>query len=363
MRIGVEGEPSAVVAQHTGQGLYIHAAGEGHRGESMAQIVEANTLLNARRRQQLPVDPGHCVRAPVAAGAGRWEQDGIVRVLFMLPHQHVHRLLGQRHLADGVLGFRLRYHQLSVDPGDLLAHREDAVLYIQVIPPQRQQLPTPQAAGQFQEEHGQDAVLLRLTEIYPQLLWRDDGHLLFLLGRDTAIVAGVIRNDPLLDRLLQRRGEHHVDAPHCASRQGRVGLFLEPLHPPAGLGVVVHLLDLDGGEPLEFYSSDSRYDVVFDHVLIGLCGVGPDHRLAVGFKPQPAPLRHGVVLVVVHRDAPVVPDGPVQFLLALGPCLGGYAFLDGPAGGGVDALGVSALPAAIGLSADAALAVCSFLCH
>ena len=64
--------------------LYIHAAGEGHRGESMAQIMEANTLLNTRVRQQFPVDPGHRVRAPVAAGAGRREQDGIVGVLFML---------------------------------------------------------------------------------------------------------------------------------------------------------------------------------------------------------------------------------------------------------------------------------------
>ena len=38
VRIGVEGEPSAVMAQHSGQGLYIHAAGEGHGCESMAQI-------------------------------------------------------------------------------------------------------------------------------------------------------------------------------------------------------------------------------------------------------------------------------------------------------------------------------------
>ena len=86
-----------------------------------------------------------------------------------------------------------------------------------------------------------------------------------------------------------------MDASHRASRQGCVGLFLEALHSPAGLGIIVHLLDLDSGEPLEFHSSDSRYDVVFDHVLISLCGVGADHRLAVGFKPQPAPLRHSIV--------------------------------------------------------------------
>ena len=35
MRIGVQGEPGAVVAQHTEQSLDIHATGEGHRGKSM----------------------------------------------------------------------------------------------------------------------------------------------------------------------------------------------------------------------------------------------------------------------------------------------------------------------------------------
>ena len=122
MRIGVESKPGAVVAQHAGQRLHIHAAGEGHRGKSMAQIMEANMLLDACLRQQLSVDSGHCVRAPVAAGAGRREQEGAVRVLFMLLHQQGHRLLGQRHLADGVLGFWLCHHQLPVDAGNLLAH-------------------------------------------------------------------------------------------------------------------------------------------------------------------------------------------------------------------------------------------------
>ena len=84
--------------------------------------MEANALLDARIRQQFPVDPGYCVRAPVAAGAGRREQEGVVRVLFMLLHQHIHGLLGQRYLADGVLGFRLRHHQFPVDPSDLLAY-------------------------------------------------------------------------------------------------------------------------------------------------------------------------------------------------------------------------------------------------
>ena len=134
MRIGIQGKPSAEVAQHTGQRFYIHAAGEGHGSESMAQIMEAHMLLNAGLCQQLPVDSGHCIRTPVAAGAGRREQEGIVRVLSMLLHQHIHRLLGQRHPAHGVLRFQLCYHQLPVDVGDLLAHREDAVFHVQVAP-------------------------------------------------------------------------------------------------------------------------------------------------------------------------------------------------------------------------------------
>ena len=41
VRIGVERKPCAIVAQHAGQGLHIHAAGEGHRCESVTKLVEA----------------------------------------------------------------------------------------------------------------------------------------------------------------------------------------------------------------------------------------------------------------------------------------------------------------------------------
>ena len=70
MRIGVEGKPGAEVAQHAGQGLCVHATGEGHGGKRVPEIVETHVLLDAGLLQQLAVDPGHRVRAPVAAGAG-----------------------------------------------------------------------------------------------------------------------------------------------------------------------------------------------------------------------------------------------------------------------------------------------------
>ena len=101
-----------------------------------------------------------------------------------------------------------------------------------------------------------------------------------------------------------------MDAPDRTAGQGRVGLRIKPLYPPLGLGIVVHLLDLDGGEPLELDHPDGRHNVVLDDIPVVLGGVGADHRLAVGLEPQPAPLRHGVVLVVVHRDAPGCPGWP-----------------------------------------------------
>ena len=57
MRIGVQRKPGAEVAQHTGQGLYIHAAGDRHGRECVSEVMEAHMLLDARVFQQFPVDP------------------------------------------------------------------------------------------------------------------------------------------------------------------------------------------------------------------------------------------------------------------------------------------------------------------
>ena len=79
-----------------------------------------------------------------------------------------------------------------------------------------------------------------------------------------------------------------MDAPDRAAGESCIGLVFPPLYPSAGSGFIVQLLDLDGGEPFELDSSDGRYDVVFDHVLIGLCGVGWIADIFVLlFKPNP----------------------------------------------------------------------------
>ena len=57
VRVGVQSEPGAVMAQHTGQGFYIHAAGDCHGRKCVSEVMEAHMLLDARVFQQFPVDP------------------------------------------------------------------------------------------------------------------------------------------------------------------------------------------------------------------------------------------------------------------------------------------------------------------
>ena len=154
-----------------------------------------------------------------------------------------------------------------------------------------------------------------------------------------------------------------MDAPHKGVGQGFTVLLRPALHPAVFLGLVVHPLDMDGRELPELDHTDGRDDVVFDDPFIALGGVVADVGLAVSFKPQAAPLRCGVVARVIERHAAILPNGFRQLFFALRLGLGGHAFLDGLAGDRVDALGISALPAAAGLFTDAALAVGSFLCH
>ena len=70
MRVGVQSKPGTIVTQHTGQGLYIHAAGDRHGRECVSEVMETYMLLDACIFQQFPVNPRHSIRAPVAACPG-----------------------------------------------------------------------------------------------------------------------------------------------------------------------------------------------------------------------------------------------------------------------------------------------------
>lgn len=71
----------------------IYERGETARSSLMRTEETLYKAMDACVFQQLPVDPRHGVRTPVAACPGRWEQDGVVRVQFVFLHQKVYRLL------------------------------------------------------------------------------------------------------------------------------------------------------------------------------------------------------------------------------------------------------------------------------
>ena len=70
MRVGVQSESGAEVAQHAGQGFHIHAAGDGHGREGVSEVMEAHMFLDACVFQQFAVDSRHGIRTPVAASPG-----------------------------------------------------------------------------------------------------------------------------------------------------------------------------------------------------------------------------------------------------------------------------------------------------
>lgn len=123
MGVGIKGEPRRVMPQHTGQGLGVHAALHGEGGEGVPEIVEPHAGVNPRSLQQLFVDAPDGLGAPVGAGLWGHEHQGAVGVALMLGDEQVHRLLGHRHLADGVLRLWLGHHQLTVLTGHLLVYR------------------------------------------------------------------------------------------------------------------------------------------------------------------------------------------------------------------------------------------------
>ena len=181
--------------------------------------MESHPFVDPRRTKQRLVEPPDGVRAPHPARPGGREQVRAVRVVLPVLHQQLHCLLRDGHRA---------YRVLRLGPG---------LLHVQIRPQQGQQLAPAQAAGQFQIEHGQHPPFFRLLEIGPNLLWRDDLHLFLLQLGNAAVFAGIVVDETLVHRLLERLIQHHVDAPHHPVGQAQVLHALPALHPAALLWI------------------------------------------------------------------------------------------------------------------------------
>ena len=194
--VGAEGEARAVVSQGTGQGFHIHPVLQRERCEGVPEIMEPD-VLRTDSLEDLLVGMPEGVRIKHPARLGRREHVGIPRMLLVLLHQQIHRLLRDRQDTDGIVGLGLAHHQFSLGAGHLLRDGDGSILHVQVCPEEGQQFSPSQSRGQLQVEGCQQAPLIRLHQIGSDLLFRQDLHLPLLHLRQLAASGGVHQNQPL----------------------------------------------------------------------------------------------------------------------------------------------------------------------
>ena len=81
--IGVQGEPSRVVTQGTGQRFHVHPAFQRQRGEGVAQVMESN-VFRADGFQNFVMGSPEGVRVIHGSGLGGRKQIRVCWVLFVL---------------------------------------------------------------------------------------------------------------------------------------------------------------------------------------------------------------------------------------------------------------------------------------
>lgn len=320
-------------------------------------------VLDPCRRKNLLVSVPEGVRVVHCPRLGRGEHIRVVRVFLVFQDKQIHRLLRDGDGADGVAGLGLAHLQLAVDAVHLLGHGDGHVLHVQVSPEKGQQLAPAQTTGQLQVICWKQTAPVGFLEVGADLLRQEHLHFLLLDFRELASLCRVGSNKPFLYRLFQCRVEDAMDTPDEAVAQTLVlqlDVFI-PLNPPGGFQLIVELLDLQGGELVQLDTADAGNDVLLDIIVVVICRLLSDGGFGVGLEPQPHPLSHRVFAAANNVHLPVFLNGTLQFFLAFFLRLGQHIFVDGLACYRVAARCVTALPAAIGALAQAALAVCSFL--
>ena len=218
------------------------------------------------------------VHLPGGAGG---EHIGIVRVPCVFLKEQIHRFLGNGYTPHGSLCLRPGEDHLAIWVADvLLADRDGAVSYIQVVPAESDQLALAETAHQFQIEHRQGVVLFRSGEVCADILRLEDIHFhLSDLGGD-AVIGRIAEDQPLLDRPLQGYVEHEVDAA-CSGGTEPLVSFFAGADPAMCSQILVELLEVAGGQLGEFNAADVGNDVTVDIKFVTVGGGQTDVGLCV----------------------------------------------------------------------------------
>lgn len=363
MGIGVQGEPCRVVAQDAGDRLGVHAVLDGQRCVGVAQVVEADILGDARFLAEGLVEPPYAVGTVHLPGDRGGKHDRVEGVLPMLLDQQLHRLLGEKHLADAVGRLGWADPHLALKPSRRFRDGQDLAFYVQVAPLKCHQLAPAQTSGQLQIEHSQHPMFFGGGQIVLDLLRREDVHLPLFLGRQAAGRRWVVGNEPLQYRLIETLTKHGVDSSNGADAERSILHALVLLHPARLPGMIVELLEVQGGEFVQLDRADAGDYMVLDQAAVIFGGGVLDGGLTVDLMPEPAPVGHGILPGLGHIDLLVFLHGGLELFLDLGLGLAQHVLVDGFTGRGITTCCVPSLPPPVFPFADAALAVGALLSH
>ena len=104
--VGAECESGVVVAEHTADGFDVHSVLQCQRCEGMSEVVKSD-VRQPRVLQDPLVECYHRVGVIHFTGPAGREHPRIAGMFGMLLLQQLHGILRDRHLADGISGFRL----------------------------------------------------------------------------------------------------------------------------------------------------------------------------------------------------------------------------------------------------------------
>lgn len=156
--VDVQSRGSRHMADGGGEGLHIHAVGQGGGGEGVPQVVEADVFVVRpfQHGGQLFTDRGRVQREVLLYRGGK-HPPGVNA--FSILRQHLDHWGRQKHGPDRGAGLGLGDGKFPADPANLLVDPQGAGVPVQVRLLERQQFPPPQPRGELQKQELVTAVL------------------------------------------------------------------------------------------------------------------------------------------------------------------------------------------------------------